>query len=159
MNNYFVKFIFCISLISVASVVNAGVEDLVGKKVVNDMIIEFYMESPKMDMVMTSGMPMKMKMKPTHHPELKVFDVESGKFIPYLDVKVQFINQATGKMLNIPLPAMLGGFFHYGQNATLPGKNKYLITINVVPQELMRYKRMATKWAAPFEVSFEYDWK
>jgi uncharacterized protein involved in high-affinity Fe2+ transport len=124
------------------------------------MRIEFYMEAPKQGMVMTSGKSMMMMdNKPTHHPEVKVFDTESGKFVPYLDVSVLFENQSTGAKIDIPLPAMLGGWFHYGRNAMLPEKGIYQVTIDVVPQELMRYKRMAKRWADPASVSFVYTWK
>ncbi len=137
---------------------NAGKEDLVGTKVVNDMRIEFYMESPKHGMVMTSGKPMMMMGTPTHHPEVKVFDTQSGKFIPYLDVVLRVEKLPKGKTFKIPLPPMLGGWFHYGRNATLPGKGKYRVTVEVIPQELMRYKRMAKKWASPARVTFDYNW-
>jgi hypothetical protein len=65
------------------SVSSAGKADLVGTEVAGDMRIEYYMEHPKKGMVMSSGkkMPM-MNPAPTHHPEVKVFDTESGKFIP-----------------------------------------------------------------------------
>ncbi len=137
---------------------SAGKEDLVGTKVVNDMRIEFYMEAPKHGMVMTSGKPMKMMGTPTHHPEVKVFDTKSGRFIPYVDVVLRFKKLPNGKELQIPLPPMLGGWFHYGRNAALPGKGKYQVTVKVAPQELMRYKRMAKKWAAPVSATFDYNW-
>jgi len=54
---------------------------------------------------------------------------------------------------------MLGGFFHYGRNASLPGKGKYKVFIKITPQELMRYDRMANKWAAPTTVSFDFNYK
>jgi len=143
-----------------AGTANAGEDDLVGVKITNDMKIAFYMEAPKHGMVMTSGKSMMvMDKKPTHHPEVKVFDTESGKFIPYLDVSVRFENQSTGAKMDVPLPAMLGGWFHYGRNAMLPEKGSYQVTINVVPQELMRYKSMEKKWANPASVSFDYTWK
>ncbi len=149
-----------IALASFVGTANAGKEDLVGVKMVNDMKIEFYMEAPKHGMVMTSGKSMMMMdNKPTHHPEVKVFDVESGKFIPYLDVSAQFENQLTGAKIDVPLPAMLGGWFHYGRNVMLPEKGIYQVTIDVVPQELMRYKRMEKKWAAPVSISFVYTWE
>ncbi len=146
--------------IGFAAFVNAGKEDLVGTKVVNDMKIELYMEAPKQGMVMTSGKPMMMEGTPTHHAEVKVFDPASGRFIPYLDVVLHFENQSTGEKLRLlPLPAMLGGWFHYGRNATLPGKGTYKVTVDVTPQELMRYKRMAKKWAAPASITLTYNWK
>ncbi len=145
--------------ISFAGRVNAGKEDLVGTKILNDMKIEFYMESPKQGMVMTSGKPIMMEETPTHHPEVKVFDTASGKFIPYLDVVLDFENLSTGEKLRLPLPPMLGGWFHYGRNATLPGKGPYRVTVHVVPQEVMRYKRMAKKWATSARVGFAYNWR
>jgi uncharacterized protein involved in high-affinity Fe2+ transport len=142
-----------------ASPANAGKEDLVGMEVVNDMRIEFYMEAPKHGMISTSGKQMKtMGMKPTHHPEVKVFDTESGNFIPYLDITLQIEHKNTGKKMNITLPPMLGGWFHYGRNAALPEKGEYQITVEVIPQELMRYKRMAKKWAAPASITFPFSW-
>ncbi len=142
------------------AVSSGGKEDLVGTKVVGDMKIEFYMESPKKGMVMTSGKKMAMMgPKPTHHPEVKVFDVESGKFIPYLDMKAVFVNLTSDKILQIDIPAMLGGYFHYGRNASLPGKGKYKVFIKIVPQEMMRYARMAKKWATPTTVSFDFEYK
>jgi uncharacterized protein involved in high-affinity Fe2+ transport len=138
----------------------AGKEDLVGTKVVGDMKIEFYMEHPKDGMVMTSGKKMTMMSPgPTHHPEVKVFDVETGKFIPYLNVEAVFINLTADRILQTDIPAMLGGYFHYGRNASLPGKGKYKVFIKVTPQELMRYARMANKWAEPVTVSFDYEYK
>ncbi len=71
-----VVFLFVLLLPGVSP---AGKEDLVGTKVVGDIKIEFYMESPKKGMVMTSGKKMAMmNPKPTHHPEVKVFDTEPG---------------------------------------------------------------------------------
>jgi hypothetical protein len=138
----------------------AGKADLVGTAVVNDMRIEFYMEAPKHGMVMTSGMSMKMSDGlPTHHPEVKVFDVESGKFIPYLDVVLHFKNVASGQIHMLTLPAMLGSWFHYGRNGALPDKGKYEVKVFINPQELMRYKHMAEKWAKPAIVTFTYEWK
>ena len=147
-----------VSWLCVTGSASAGKEDLVGTKVVKDMRIEFYMEAPKTGMVMTSGKPMMMMGTPTHHPEVKVFDTQSGQFIPYLDVVLSFKKLSDGKKLQIRLPAMLGGWFHYGRNATLPGKGKYRVTLEVTPQELMRYKRMAKKWATPANVTFDYNW-
>ncbi len=138
---------------------NAGKEDLVGTKVVNDMRIEFYMEAPKRGMVMTSGKPMMMMGTPTHHPEVKVFDKKSGQFLPYVDVVLRFKKLSNGKEIKIPLPPMLGGWFHYGRNAMLPGKGKYRVTVDVTPREMMRYKRMAKKWASPASITFDYNWK
>ena len=138
----------------------AGKEDLVGTRIVGDMKIEFYMESPKKGMVMTSGKKMAMhNPAPTHHPEVKVFDSETGKFIPYLDVGAVFVNLTSDRILQTDIPAMLGGFFHYGRNASLPGKGKYKIFIKITPQELMRYDRMAKKWATPTTVSFDFNYK
>ncbi len=138
----------------------AGKEDLVGTKVVGDLKIEFYMESPKKGMVMTSGKKMAMQnMAPTHHPEVKVFDTETGSFIPYLDLEAVFVNLTSDRILQTDLPAMLGGFFHYGRNASLPGKGKYKVFIKITPQELMRYDRMAKKWAAPTTVSFGFNYE
>ena len=138
----------------------AGKADLVGTAVVNDMRNEFYMEAPKHGMVMTSGMSMKMSDGlPTHHPEVKVFDVESGKFIPYLNVVLHFKNVASGQIHMLTLPAMLGSWFHYGRNGALPDKGKYEVKVFVNPQELMRYKHMAEKWAKPAIVTFTYEWK
>ena len=138
----------------------SGKADLVGSKVVNDMRIEFYMEAPKQGMVLTSGMSMKMDNgMPTHHPEVKVFDVEGGKFIPYLDVVLHFKNVATGKIHMLTLPPMLGSWFHYGRNSALPGNGKYEVQVFVTPQDLMRYKSMAEKWAQPAIAAFNYEWK
>lgn len=148
-----------VSALGFAGPASAGKADLVGAKVVSDMRIEVYMEAPKYGMVMTSGKPMMMKGTPTHHAEVKVFDTESGRFIPYLDVVLRFKNLSSGDTLRLPLPAMLGGWFHYGRNASLPAKGKYQVTVDVIPQELMRYKRMAAKWASPASATFEFDWK
>jgi Cu/Ag efflux protein CusF len=138
----------------------AGKADLVGTAVVNDMRIEFYMEAPKHGMVMTSGRGMTMDGGlPTHHPEVKVFDVESGKFIPYLDVVLHFKNVASGQVHMLTLPPMLGSWFHYGRNGALPGEGKYEVQVIVTPQDLMRYKRMAEKWAEPAIAVFAYEWK
>jgi uncharacterized protein involved in high-affinity Fe2+ transport len=138
----------------------AGKEDLVGTKIARDMKIELYMESPKKGMVMTSGKKMAMmNPKPTHHPEVKVFDTETGKFIPYLDVEAVFVNLTSNRILQIDVPAMLGGYFHYGRNASLPGKGSYKVFIKITPQELMRYDRMAKKWATPTTVSFDFNYK
>lgn len=138
----------------------AGKADLVGTAVVNDMRIELYMEAPKTGMVLTSGTPIRMRSGlPTHHPEVKVFDVESGKFIPYLDVVLHFKELATGELQMIKLPPMLGSWFHYGRNAALSHKGKYEVQVFIVPQELMRYKRMAEKWAKPAIATFTYEWK
>jgi uncharacterized protein involved in high-affinity Fe2+ transport len=155
----FLTVMFLIILLS-PSISSAGEEDLVGTKVIGDMRIEFYMEHPKQGMVMTSGkkMPM-MNPGPTHHPEVKVFDTDSGKFIPYLDVEAVFVNLTNNRYLFIDIPAMLGSYFHYGRNAALPGKGKYKIFIKILPQELMRYARMANKWATAVTVSFEYEYK
>lgn len=155
---YSLPILIAVAGLCLAGSANAGKEDLVGTKVVKDMRIEFFMESPKSGMVMTSGKPMMMMGTPTHHPEVKVFDTESGRFIPYLDVVARFKKLPNGKKFQIPLPAMLGGWFHYGRNATLPGKGKYRVTIEVTPQELMRYKRMAKKWATPTNVTFDFNW-
>ena len=138
----------------------AGKEDLVGTRIVGDMKIEFYMESPKKGMVMTSGKKMAMhNPAPTHHPEVKVFDSETSKFIPYLDVEAVFVNLTSDRILQTDIPAMLGGFFHYGRNASLPGKGKYKVFIKITPQELMRYDRMAKKWATPTTASFDFNYK
>lgn len=161
---YFLPILIAVAGLSLGAPANAGKDDLVGTKIVNDMRIEFYMESPKHGMVMTSGKPMvmrgamKMVAAPTHHPEVKVLDAKSGRFIPYLDVVLRFERVPKGDTFNIPLPPMLGGWFHYGRNATLPGKGKYRVTVEVIPQELMRYKRMAKKWASPARVTFDYNW-
>ena len=137
----------------------AGEADLVGTTVVNDMKIAFYMEAPKQGMVMTSGRPIAMDGGlPTHHPEVKVFDVESGKFIPYLDVLLHFKNIATGEIRMISLPPMLGSWFHYGRNGALP-HGKYEVQVIVNPKNLMRYEDMAEKWAHPAIVTFNYEWK
>ena len=155
----FLALLIALAGLCLAGPASAGKEDLVGTKVVNDMRIEFYMEAPKHGMVMTSGKPMMMMGTPTHHPEVKVFDTKSGRFIPYVDVVLRFKKLSNGKTLRVPLPAMLGGWFHYGRNAILPGKGKYRVTVEVTPQELMRYKRMAKKWAAPASITFDYNWK
>jgi len=154
----FLPTLIAIATLSLTGPVSAGKEDLVGTKVVEDMRIEFYMEAPKHGMVMTSGKPMMMAGNPTHHPEVKVFDKKSGQFIPYMDVVLRFKKLSNGKELKIPLPPMLGGWFHYGRNASLPGKGRYQVTVDVTPQELMRYKRMAKKWATPASVKFDYNW-
>lgn len=133
---------------------------LVGTAVVNDMRIEFYMEAPKTGMVTTSGTPVKMRTGlPTHHPEVKVFDVESGKLIPYLDLVLHFKELATGDLQMTKLPPMLGSWFHYGRNVALSHKGKYEVQVFVTAQELMRYKDMAGKWAKPAIVTFAYEWK
>lgn len=138
----------------------AGKEDLVGTELIGDMKIEFYMEHPKQGMVMTSGKKMPMtNPPPTHHPEVKVFDTDSGKFISYLNVEAVFVNLTNNKYLSIDIPPMLGSYFHYGRNAALPGKGKYKIFLKISPQELMRYDRMAKKWATPVSLSFDYEYK
>jgi hypothetical protein len=138
----------------------AGKSDLIGTAVVNDMKIEFYMEAPKYGMVRTSGRPLTMDNGlPTHHPEVKVFDVESGKFIPYLDVVLRFKNLASGEIRLLNLPPMLGSWFHYGRNGALPDKGKYEVQVIINAQDLMRYKEMAAKWAKPAIAVFTYEWK
>ncbi len=156
---YFLTGVFLFVLLFPA-VSPAGKEDLVGTKVIGDMKIEFYMEHPKKGMVTTSGKKMAtMNPAPTHHPEVKVFDAETGKFIPYLNVEAVFVNLTGDRILQIGIPAMLGSYFHYGRNASLPGKGKYKVFVKITPQELMRYEQMANKWATPTTVSFDYDYK
>ena len=96
---------------------------------------------------------------PTHHPEVRVFDVESGKSIPYLNVLVHFKDVASGQIYMLTLPPMLGNWFHYGGNGALPNKGKYEVQVFINPPELMRYKHMAEKWAKSVIATFNYEWK
>lgn len=137
----------------------AGGADLVGTAVLNDMKIELYLKAPKTDLAETSGKPMDMIGLPTHHFEVRVFDVETGKFIPYLNVLLHFKNLSSNRMSMISLPPMLGSWFHYGSNGALIEKGRYEVTVYVGLQDLMRYGAEEKKWGKSTNVRFEYDWE
>lgn len=137
----------------------AGEPGEVGVAVANDMRIELYLKPPILDLAQTSGKPMEMTGLPTHHFEVRVFDVETGKFIPYLDVLLHFKNLANNRMSMISLPPMLGSWFHYGSNGALPEKGRYEVTVYINLQDLMRYGPAEKKWGKSTNLRFEYEWQ
>lgn len=137
----------------------AGEANLVGTTVANDMRIEFYLSAPKADIVKPTNDPMAMNGLPTHHFEVRAFDVETGKFIPYLNVLLHFKNLSNNRLSMLSLSPMLGDWFHYGNNGALIEKGKYEVTVYVAPQDLLRYGQVRKKWMKSTIVSFNYDWK
>ena len=137
----------------------AGDADAVGTAVVNDMRIELYLKAPKTDLAKTSGKPTAMNGLPTHHFEVKVFDVETGRFIPYLDVLLHFKNLSSNRMSMLSLSPMLGSWFHYGSNGALIEKGRYEVTVYVNLKNLMRYGAAEKKWGQSTTVRFDYDWE
>ncbi len=133
--------------------------DAVGTAVVNDMRIELYLKAPRIDLAKTSGKPTAMNGLPTHHFEVKVFDVETGRFIPYLDVLLHFKNLSSNRMSMLSLSPMLGSWFHYGSNGALIEKGRYEVTVYVNLQDLMRYGAAEKNWGKSTTVRFDYDWK
>ncbi len=133
--------------------------DAVGTAVVNDMRIELYLKAPRTDLAKTSGKPTAMNGLPTHHFEVNVFDVETGRFIPYLDVLLHFKNLSSNRMSMLSLSPMLGSWFHYGSNGALIEKGRYEVTVYVNLQDLMRYGAAEKNWGKSTTVRFDYDWK
>ncbi len=137
----------------------AGDADAVGTAVVNDMRIELYLKAPRTDLAKTSGKPTAMNGLPTHHFEVNVFDVETGRFIPYLDVLLHFKNLSSNRMSMLSLSPMLGSCFLYGSNGALLEKGRYEVTVYVNLQNLMRYGAAEKNWGKSTTVRFDYDWK
>ena len=117
----------------------AGDADAVGTAVINDMGIELYLNAPNTDLAKTSGKRMAMTGLPTHHFKVKVFDVETERSIPYLDVLLHFKNLSSNRMSMLSLSPMLGSWFHYGSNGALIEKGRHEVTVYVNLQNLMRY--------------------
>jgi hypothetical protein len=137
----------------------AGDADAVGTAVVNGMRIELYLKAPIADLANTSGEPTSMNGLPTHHFQANIFDVETGNFIPYLNVLLHFKNLSNNQMSMISLPPMLGSWFHYGSNGALIEKGRYEVTVYVNLQNLMRYGAAEKKWGKSTTVRFNYDWE
>ena len=156
-----------IGLVMVAAwPVHAGLDDLVGVRVVQDMEIQFLMEKPK-EMVMPAGAMAghgaMTKMLPaaqaTHHLEVKAFDILSKAPIPYMTIKATIVKLDGGQVMTVEVPTMIGSAFHYGDNVALPGKGKYRIDLEIQPPQLMRYANAKERWTAAPKLSFEYEYK
>lgn len=140
----------------------AGLKDLVGIRVVEDMEIHLYMESPK-DMVMPQGAKDAVKMLPasqaTHHLEVKAFDVASKATIPYMSIKATITHLDSGQVTSVDVPPMIGGAFHYGDNVALGKKGTYRIELDITPPQLMRYATASDRWTASPKLSFDFEYK
>lgn len=145
--------------------VQAGLDDLVGVRVVQDMEIQLLMESPK-EMVMPAGAMAghgTMKMLPasqaTHHLEVKAFDILSKAPIPYMTIKATITKLDSSRAMTVEVPPMIGSAFHYGDNVALPGKGRYRIDLEIQPPQLMRYTTQKDRWTAAPKLSFDFDYK
>lgn len=145
-----------VALAGQGPVTTAGEEDLVVRKVVNDLEISLYMETPK-DMVMPDGMAMSGGHF-THHLEVKVFDARSKACVPYLTITAT-ITPPAGRALTVEVPAMIGDAFHYGTNVSLPAKGAYTIALSITPPKLMRYARSKDRWAKPASLSAKFTYR
>jgi uncharacterized protein involved in high-affinity Fe2+ transport len=143
----------------------AGLGDLVGVRVVQDMEIQLLMESPK-EMVMPAGAMAGhgvTKMLPasqaTHHLEVKAFDVLSKAPIPYMTIKATVSKLDGGPVLTVEVPPMIGSAFHYGDNVALPGKGRYRVELDIRSPQLMRYVTAKERWTAAPKLSFDFDYR
>lgn len=161
-----VRFFLIALLAGVPSPAWAGLDDLVGVRVVEDMEIQLLMESAK-EMIMPPGAMGghggTAKMLPlsqaTHHLEVKAFDVLSKAPIPYMTIKATITKLDGGQPITFDVPPMIGGAFHYGDNVALPGKGKYRIALEIQPPQLMRYATARTRWTAAPKVSFDFEYR
>jgi len=153
-------------IVALAWPVQAGLDDLVGVRVVHDMEIQLLMEKPK-EMVMPAGAMAghgaMVKMLPagqaTHHLEVKAFDVLSKAPIPYMTIKATVTKLDGGQVMTVEVPPMIGSAFHYGDNVALPGKGKYRVELEIQPPPLMRYATAKERWTAAPKLSFEYEYR
>lgn len=160
------RLLVTVLVIGVPCVARAGLGDLVGVRVVEDMEIQLLMESPK-EMVMPAaamhGHGGMAKMVPasqaTHHLEVKAFDLLSKAPIPYMTIKATITKAGDGATTTVEVPPMIGGAFHYGDNVALPGKGKYRIELDVQPPQLMRYVSAKDRWTAAHKLSFDFEYK
>lgn len=143
----------------------AGLGDLVGVRVVQDMEVQLLMESPK-EMVMPAGAMAghgATKMLPasqaTHHLEVKAFDVLSKAPIPYMTIKATVTKLEGGQVIALNVPPMIGSAFHYGENVALPGKGRYRIDLEIHPPQLMRYATAKERWTAAPRLTFDFEYK
>ena len=153
-------------IVALAWPVQAGLDDLVGVRIIHDMEIQLLMEKPK-EMVMPAGAMAghgaMVKMLPagqaTHHLEVKAFDVLSKAPIPYMTIKATVTKLDGGQVMTVEVPPMIGSAFHYGDNVALPGKGKYRIELEIQPPPLMRYATAKERWTAAPKLSFEYEYR
>lgn len=151
-------------IVALAWPVQAGLDALVGVRVVQDMEIQLLMEKPK-EMVMPAGamahgaMKMLSASQATHHLEVKAFDILSKAPIPYMTIKATITRLDGGQAMTVEVPPMIGSAFHYGDNVALPGKGKYRIELDIQPPPLMRYANQKERWTAAPKLSFEYEYK
>ncbi|MBI4277140.1 MAG: iron transporter [Armatimonadetes bacterium] len=142
--------------LGLSPVTMAGEEDLVVRKVVNDLEVALYMEKPK-DMVMADGMAMSGGHS-THHLEVKVFDAKSKACVPYLAITAT-VTSPEGKAFTVEVPAMIGDAFHYGTNVSLPAKGTYTIALSLRPPKLMRYAKSKDRWAKPASLTAKFAYR
>ncbi len=89
------------------------------------------------------------------HVEISVRDFFAGRFIPYLDIQVSFLNLDGKEIFKTDLPFIWHPwFFHYGKNVKLP-KGNYLLRVKVQPPKFLRQDHRNGDWfSTPVEINF-----
>ena len=134
---------------------------LIGRNLVDNMIVIFELEAPKA-MRMQMGNPPKWTEHPVgkgelFHVEVKPVDPRSKTRISYADVKFTAVNRDNKKKVSGTLHPMWGGSgLHYAANSPLAGDGTYETTITVGAPGFGRATADKDLWMKPVTTKFHF---
>ena len=134
---------------------------LIGRNLVDNMIVIFELEAPKA-MRMQMGNPPKWTEHPVgkgelFHVEVKPVDPRSKTRISYADVKFTAVNLDNKKKVSGTLHPMWGGSgLHYAANSPLAGDGTYETTITVGAPGFGRATADKDLWMKPVTTKFHF---
>ena len=134
---------------------------LIGRNLVDNMIVIFELEAPKA-MRMQMGNPPKWTEHPVgkgelFHVEVKPVDPRSKTRISYADVKFTAVNRDNNKKVSGTLHPMWGGSgLHYAANSPLAGDGTYETTITVGAPGFGRATADKDLWMKPVTTKFHF---
>ena len=132
---------------------------LVGRTLVNNMIVMFELEPAKAMWMQMGGAGKWMEhgVGPNErfHVEVKPIDPASKTRISHADVKFEATNKSNGKKLSADLHPMWGGSgLHYAANSTLAGDGVYQARITVGVPAFARDAKNKELWLKPTTATF-----
>ena len=134
---------------------------LIGRNLVDNMIVIFELEAPKA-MRMQMGNPPKWTEHPVgkgelFHVEVKPVDPRSKTRISYADVKFTAVNRDNKRNVSGTLHPMWGGSgLHYAANSPLAGDGTYETTITVGAPGFGRATADKDLWMKPVTTKFHF---
>ncbi len=134
---------------------------LIGRNLVDNMIVIFELEAPKA-MRMQMGNPPKWTEHPVgkgelFHVEVKPVDPRSKTRISYADVKFTAVNRDNKKKVSGTLHPMWGGSgLHYAVNSPLAGDGTYEARISVGVPGVGRASADKDLWMNPVTTKFHF---